>query len=163
MGNSEILELGRLLVDLPVEYRVIRNICIEDYANSYGSLHLEIVLAELTDNSLTERLRGQNVRVMTPEGDIVFSGICTGATVASENSYAELGLEAKGHAWVTDQEPKDRTFQDTGKTLKQVADIVMAGYPVSIQIQQDVPLPQMLTQQQETDWQFLKQIGRAHV
>lgn len=159
MGNSEILELGRLLVDLPVEYRVIRNICIEDYANSYGSLHLEIVLAELTDNSLTERLRGQNVRVMTPEGDMVFSGICTGATVASENGYAELGLEAKGHAWVTDQEPKDRTFQDTGKTLKQVADIVMAGYPVSIQIQQDVPLPQMLTQQQETDWQFLKRIA----
>lgn len=46
MSSTEPLELGRILVDIPVKYRAIRELYIRDHANEYGSLSATLVLAE---------------------------------------------------------------------------------------------------------------------
>ncbi|MGN0161105.1 MAG: contractile injection system protein, VgrG/Pvc8 family, partial [Lachnospiraceae bacterium] len=156
---TETLELGRILVDIPVEYNMIKELHIVDHANDYGCLSLSLILLSDEDESIGERLKGQTVRIFTPQGRAIFSGICSDAEIVRENQYMELRLEAKSHAWIMDRNPKSRTFQSTGKTLKEIADIVLAEYPVSLAIQKDLPISQMLSQQEETDWHFLKRIA----
>lgn len=159
MSSTEPLELGRILVDIPVKYKAIRELCIRDHANEYGSLSLTLVLAEGEEDDAPERLEGQGIRVLTPEGRVIFAGVCSGAGAHKENRYAQLRVEAKSHAWLADKTPRSRTFQDEGKTLGQVAEAVLADYQVTLLVKQDMPISQMISQQEETDWQFLKRIA----
>jgi len=159
MSSTEPLELGRILVDIPVKYRAIRELYIRDHANEYGSLSLTLVLAEGEEDNAPERLEGQSIRVLTPEGRVIFAGVCSGAGALKENRYAQLRVEAKSHAWLADKTPRSRTFQDEGKTLGQVAEAVLADYQVTLLVKQDMPISQMISQQEETDWQFLKRIA----
>ena len=159
MDNAETLELGRILVDIPVEYKAIRELHIRDYANEYGSLSLTLILSEDTGDDVAERLEGQSIRILTPEGQVIFAGVCCGAGLLKGNRYVQLQVEARSLAWLADKTPRDRTFQSEEKTLRQVAQTVLADYPVTLLIKQDVPLPQMLSQKGETDWQFLRRVA----
>ena len=150
MGNTETWELGRIQVDLPVEYRSIKELHITDRANAYGTLVLSLILPETTEDNVAERLEGQNIRILTSQREGIFAGICTSVGLTRENRYAELHLEAESHACVTDMEPKKRTFQSPEKTLQQVAELVLADYPVSLQVEKDIIIEQMLSQQRQT-------------
>ena len=79
MDGTETLELGRILIDIPVAYKAIRELHIRDWANEYGVLSLTLILGEEAGEDVAERLEGQRVRVLTPEGETVFTGICSGA------------------------------------------------------------------------------------
>ncbi len=159
MDGTETLELGRILIDIPVAYKAIRELHIRDWANEYGVLSLTLILGEEAGEDVAERLEGQRVRVLTPEGETVFTGICSGAGTLRGNRYTQLQLEARSLAWLADKTPMDRTFQSGDKTLRQVAETVLAQYGATLLIKRDMPLPQMLTQQGETDWQFLRRIA----
>lgn len=146
MDGTETLELGRILIDIPVEYKAIRELRIKDYANEYGSLSLTLILGEDAQENVTERLEGQLVRVLTPTGQTVFAGVCSGAGTLKGNRYTQLQLEARSLAYLADKTPMDRTFQSEAKTLKQVAETVLADYSATLYVKRDVPLPQMLAQ-----------------
>ena len=159
MSSTEALELGKILVDIPVKYRAVKELLIRDHANEYGSLSLTLILTETVEEDVMNRLEGQNIRILTPDGKGIFAGICSGTGLRKENRYAELHVEAKSHAWITDRTPKSRTFQSAQKTLLQVAQAVMGDYPAVLRVKQDMPISWMLSQQEETDWQFLKRIA----
>lgn len=159
MGNTEALELGRILIDIPIEYRAVKELHITDRANDYGTLSLTLILPETAGEDVSKRLEGQSLRILTPGGEEIFAGICTGAYLAGENRYRELRVEARSHACVTDREPRSRTFQSPGKTLSQVARSVMGDYSVSLRLERDIPIEQMLSQQEETDWHFLRRVA----
>ena len=108
MDGTETLELGRILIDIPVAYKAIRELHIRDYANEYGILTLTLILGEETGEDVAERLEGQTIRVLTPGGETVFAGICSGAGALKGNRYTQLQLEARGLAYLADKTPMDR-------------------------------------------------------
>ncbi|MCH5343811.1 MAG: hypothetical protein J1E64_07210, partial [Acetatifactor sp.] len=158
MENTEALEIGRILVDIPLPYIAVKELYITDNANEYGTLYLCLTIPDMEEKP-DERLEGQPLAVFTPQGEEIFAGLCTNASLGCKNGYVEMSLEAKGHAYVTDQTPKNRTFQSSEKTMGQIADMVLEEYSVSLQVERDIPIEQMLSQQEETDWQFLKRIA----
>lgn len=60
-----------------------------------------------------------------------------------------------------DRKPVKKTFQDPSKTLRGVAEEVCQAYGADITLDSDMPVKQVLSQDNETDWQFLKRIAAA--
>ena len=89
----------------------------------------------------------------------MFAGVTTSVRVHRLNQYNEVTLEAVSTSIKTDIEKHSRTFQDPSKMLSQVFQEVLAPYGVDLQLQRDMQIPQMLSQQDETDWCFVRRIA----
>jgi len=159
MADQEYLELGRLLIDFPIPYIAVKEIHIIETANSHSTMTLRLVCAQQLSSEEIMRHEDVPVKVYTPEGGCVYAGICTAISLNSLNQYAEVVITAKSFSYEADLKAYSRTFQDPGKHLGQVVDTVFAAYGFSVSLQEDIPVPIMLSQQDETDWAFIRRVA----
>lgn len=159
MNEQEYLELGRVIIDYPLDIQAVKELYVEENANEHGRLLLRVVSRNPVSEEDVIRLSDAPICILTDESGIVFSGITTSAQVHRLNQYSEVTLEAASASIKTDIENHSRTFQDPGKMLSQVFQEVLAPYGVNLQLQRDMTIPQMLSQQNETDWCFVKRIA----
>lgn len=99
------------------------------------------------------------VTVSSRQGDILFHGLIRGIGLSNESDYSEVTVNAVGLSVRTDERKKNRTFQSTGKTLQEITDTVMGEYGISVEVTKDVPIEIMLSQKNETDWEFLRRVA----
>jgi RHS repeat-associated protein len=159
MNEQEYLELGRVIIDYPLDIQAVKELCVEEAANEHGRLSLRVVSRQLVSEQDALRLSDAPIRILTDEGGPVFAGVTTSLQVHRWNQYNEVTLEAASASIKTDMENRSRTFQDPGKMLSQVFQEVLAPYGVDLQLQRDMQVSQMLSQQNETDWCFVRRIA----
>ena len=104
--------------------------------------------------SEVRRLEGVNISVSGPEGELLFVGICQAVGLQMEAGYHELVVQAVSQSIKTDIKKNNRTFQNPAKVLSDVANAVMATYGIRVELTEDIPVPKMLHQKNETDWNF---------
>ena len=154
MQGREYIELGRLQIDFPIEYRTILDLSIEETANEHGRMSLTLMVTESMSQSEVRRLEGVNISVSGPEGELLFVGICQAVGLQMEAGYHELVVQAVSQSIKTDIKKNNRTFQNPAKVLSDVANAVMATYGIRVELTEDIPVPKMLHQKNETDWAF---------
>ena len=87
MNEQEYLELGRVIVDYPLDIQVVKELHIEEEANEHGKLSLRVVSRQLVSEEDVIRLSDAPIRILTSEGGFVFSGITTSLQVHRLNQY----------------------------------------------------------------------------
>lgn len=156
---QEYLEIGRLLIDFPLSYRSIKELTIREEGNEHSRLGLKLVADRQFSREDVLRYEKTPIQIYTPEGNCVYAGICTSIGLCCLNQYTELLIEAHSFSILADVKPMERTFQNPSKNLSQIADRVLGSYGYSVSIQKDVAVPFMLSQQNETDWAFIKRVA----
>lgn len=159
---KELQELGRLKVEFAKEYLRVKHIHILDEANEHGHMKLELISKRLLTVAEALELEDAPVKVTDADGNNVFVGICQSVGLNNEADYSELVLEAKSLSVSADRKKISRTFQSTIKTLSEVANTVMAAYGIQVEVAEDIVIKQMLYQNAETDWQFLRRIANQY-
>ena len=155
---SDVLDLGHLLVQASFSYHIIKSISTAELVNEHGQLMLRLVL-DGSQPSDFSKLEQSPIEVLDFEGKKVFCGICTNFKLEQFTQYAELLVTAQTQSYLADIEPKCRTFQDPGKTLKDILTPVLSPYGALLTFEQDPPVSQMIYQQNETDWAFARRIA----
>ena len=97
---AEVLDLGRLLIQVPVSYQAIKNISVTEKQDTHGRLKLHLVL-DSTQPADLSRLEQAPITVQTLDGVRVFCGVCT------DYSTEQLGHRADRpkHRYGTDLLP----------------------------------------------------------
>lgn len=153
--------LGDLIIKTSLAYQTIRDIRITSEEGKHGCLKAILEIEEPTNAAQAAKLTGQAVEVSLRDGTRLFTGECTGAGLISQGGYQCICLTAATRSVRMDQKKQKRTFQDPGKTLASVCTEIGGTYGAFITIGQDLPLSQVLSQQDETDWEFLLRIAAA--
>lgn len=90
---------------------------------------------------------------------VFFMGIVQRVELVEEGQYTTLILRAVSYTWKMDIERKSRSFQNTSRTYKEVAEAVVQEYGADMVWNlPDKTLEQPLIQFKETDYCFLKRI-----
>ena len=136
-----------------------KNLRIKEEGNEHSSLNLKLVADHRVDREDVLRYENTPIQVYAPDGKCVYAGICTSIGFCCLNQYTELLIEAHSFSVLADVKPMERTFQDPSKKLGQIVDRVLGSYGYSVSVQEDVTVPFMLSQQNETDWAFIKRVA----
>lgn len=156
-SKEEQAELGRLVLQTGIDVLYIKNVESEETANEHGWMKIRFLSAKQVNAADILRCRGEKMLLLTAEGETVFGGICTGMSMICQNQYTELEALVETASVQADQEPHTNTYQGTDKTLSSVLAKGM-GQNTLIQIDEDIAVPEMLSQENETDWAFGKRI-----
>ncbi|MCH5345239.1 MAG: RHS repeat protein [Acetatifactor sp.] len=161
VSKEELVELGRLVIRSDLDVLYIKNVRIEENANEHGTMTVRFLSAAQLSSDDVLRCQGSLIRLMTTEGECVFCGQCVNINLIRENEYAEVEVTAKTLSIRTDQTPRNQTFQGTDKTLESVL-AEGIGSSAMAHIDQDIAVPEMLSQEQETDWIFGRRIANQY-
>lgn len=109
-------------------------------------------LTNVTDEELEIVCKGESEEKF-------FIGIVQSVELIEEGQYTTLLLRAVSYTWKMDIERKSRSFQNTSRTCKEVAEAVVQEYAADMVWNlTDKPLEHPLIQYKETDYCFLKRI-----
>ena len=115
---------GDIRADIGMPYRSVENIRITSCEGTHGRLYLTVCADETTAPDEIQRLAGQPVHVRLADGTLIFAGTCKSAGLENRAGYKSVHMEAAGMSEKMDRGPKDRVFQDPGKTLAGIARLV---------------------------------------
>ncbi len=90
----------------------------------------------------------------------LFSGLIEHVELKNVGDYAVLELKAVSYIWRMDRQKKSRSFQDIGRTYRDVTEEIAKEYDVKVGWnlpERKIPCP--LIQYQETDYAFIRRIA----
>ena len=160
-GKDEFMELGRLILQSEMDVVYIKNLRIEEQVNEHGRMTVRFLSRELPSPEDILRYQGSQVCLTTMEGETVFCGQCVEIGLIAANAYQEIELTAQTLSIQTDQEPRNNTFQGTQKTLQEVLSAGI-GRTALMKLEENMPIGEMLSQEQETDWAFARRIANQY-
>ena len=160
-GKDGFMELGRLILQSGLDVVYIKNLRIEEQVNEHGRMRVRFLSRETLSPEDILRYQGSQVCLTTMEGEIVFCGQCMEIGLIAANAYQEIELTAQTLSIQTDKEPRNNTFQGTQKTLQ---DVLSAGIgnTALMKLEEDMPIAEMLSQEQETDWAFARRVANQY-
>lgn len=159
MSQKEYDTLGNVKLEFALPYVHIIYLDIAEQVNDHGVLAVRIVVPESVTEADLLRLEDTPIVVKDTGGNTIFSGIATTLTYHHDSSYAEVSITGKSLSVKADIERESGTFQSESKTLAQVAHIVVDPCGVQVSIPKDIPLPQMISRENETAWEFIRRIA----
>ena len=159
MPDQEYLELNRILIDFPLPYVAVKELHILETANYHSIMNLRLISKKQLTKTEVLRYTDLPITVYTPEGGCIYAGICTELSLYSLNQYMEIGITAKSFSYQSDIKAENRTFQNPSKHLREVVDRVLGSYGYAIDLQKDIAIPIMLSQEGETDWAFVRRVA----
>ncbi|MFR4350182.1 MAG: RHS repeat-associated core domain-containing protein [Roseburia sp.] len=159
MINQDFWELGQILIDFPLSYQFIKELSIREEANEHSTLSLRLVADRPLGQEDVLRLSEVPIQIYTTGGICLYSGICVSAGLHSLNGYSEILVNAKSWSYQADIQKNSRTFQNPSKSLSEVVQTVLGSYGFALSLEKDIPIPIMLSQQNETDWQFVRRVA----
>ncbi|RDY27788.1 hypothetical protein, partial [Lachnotalea glycerini] len=161
MAKEEMTGLGQLVLLSEMEARYIKDIHIIEKANEHGILRVSFLSKKQMESTDALRYQGSQLQVLDETGACIFSGICTAIQLQKETEYTEVQVQAKTLSIQTDQQSKTKTFQSTGKTLLGILNQGI-GNQTLVQVDSDLTVPEMLSQEEETDWVFNRRIANQY-
>ena len=160
--SCELIELGRILVSFKIPCAIIKDIRILETADEHGYLMLRMIPKAQPQQADLLRLKNTPISLMEYDGTVVFDGVCLSAALNTQLGYAEVTVFAATKTVLADQEKKTKTFQSQSKTMKELADDRLSPYGITVKIDQDFTIPEMLSQEAETDWAFIRRIANQY-
>ena len=158
---AEYRELGGVEIRAAVEYRAVKSLSITEKQDGHGRLKLQLVQDSARPVDLS-RLEQSPIEVRTREGERVFCGVCIDYGTERLGQYRELYIEAVTSSYLADITPRSLTFQSESKTLQSILEQVLGPYGVLLMMERNPAVPQMIYQQNETDWAFAKRIANQY-
>lgn len=153
--------IADIVLQTEIEHGSVLELEINFAQGEHGRLTITMEVDEAMESVRAWSYIGTNVSVNMKDGHCIFAGICKDVVLNNQASYKTVRMTAYTSSVQMDEEPKNKTFQSPSKTLGQVADTIAGAYGATISLDADCPLPQVLFQKKETDWQFLKRIAAA--
>lgn len=151
--------LGELTVEFPIRCINILSVDIAEYVNEHGVMALKAIVPDSITMEDILRQEDAPIKLLAPGNKIIFAGLCVYLDLHTETQYNELIVYAKSHSIVGDQTRGSQTFQNTGKTLGQVVQTVLDPCGVFFSLEKDIPIPQMISQNDETPFAFVRRIA----
>ena len=143
MSEQNHLELGRVILDFPIQAYTIKSLHVHEEANAHGSLSLLFVARGPVSEQDCIRYADSPIRILDDQGNPIFCGICSLISTHNLNQYCEVQIEAHTHSQKMDVAAHSRTFQDPGKMLSQVLEQMLEPYGALFQIQEDKVIPEI--------------------
>lgn len=162
MEEKEKIELGRIKVELPIPYLSVLALAIEEEKNKHGRLQIKLMVKGDTSEARILSLENASIKVKTPDGECMFSGVILDIHAEIEAEYKEIEIGALSHSCKADIKKNSRTFQDPAKTLSFVAKSVLSASGAKLVVQDDTTIPHIIYQQNETDWHFVVRIANQY-
>ncbi len=153
--------IGEIKVNTGIACQSVLDMKITSMEGMHGTLAITFETDEGTTPDAVRGLKDRPVTVSLGDGTRLFAGICTSAALETAGGYKKVHVGAATTSIKMDRKPVKKTFQDPSKTLRGVAEEVCQAYGADITLDSDVPVKQVLSQDNETDWQFLKRIAAA--
>ncbi len=153
--------IGEIKVNTGIACQSVLDMKITSMEGMHGTLAITFETDEGTAPDAVRGLKDMPVTVSLGDGTRLFAGICTSAALETAGGYKKVHVGAATASIKMDRKPVKKTFQDPSKTLRGVAEEVCQAYGADITLDSDMPIKQVLSQDNETDWQFLKRIAAA--
>ena len=112
MEEKEKIELGRIKAELGIPYLSILALSIDEEKNEHGKLSIRLMVKGDTPDESIISLQNSSIKVKTPDGDCIFSGIILNIGMEGETQYKEIILGALSYSCLSDIKRNSRTFQD---------------------------------------------------
>ena len=161
MAKDEMTGLGQLVLQSEIEALYIKDIHILEQANEHGILSLSFLSRKQMEPMDAMRYQNSRIQLMDREGACIFCGTCAAIQLKKENDYTEVKIQAKTLSEQTDREKKTKTYQSTGKTLMGILGEGI-GSGTLVQLDSDISITEMLSQENETDWNFDRRIANQY-
>lgn len=136
----------------------------EKNINSHGFAVIEgYINAEDYDGCRQKGSSGEWFAIEEKQGEkseIVFSGLIQSLAICQDTIY-RVKLVLHGETVRLDMTEKTRIFQSGSNSLKEIVSETIAKYGAECLISSDFeqPIPHMVVQYEETDWEFLKRMA----
>ncbi len=148
-----------------ISYQSIESLRVEEEAGKHGICHLDLALSGPLRTMELISLGQRKFTVKLNEKGIIFAGIIVRAIQEEKHGIHLLHVAAQTLSCQMDRTPRSRTFQSENKTLQQVL------FRVSSESSTEKPdikasdaqsrIPQMLWQDNQTDWEFLHRLAES--
>lgn len=160
--NIGKITVSQLQLEINIPYISIQDIDIHYMENEHGQLRICLEIYDTVTLGQTAALIGTSIKVMMPEGKVLFNGQCTNTAYQEQARYKQVIIEAKTSSIQTDQQINTQTFQSPSKKQGDVIGEVLAKYGALHQMNQNPAIGTVIYQQQETDWTFITRIANQY-
>lgn len=159
----DAITYGQLILMLGETPMPVFQLAITEGQGQHGKLAATAAAEEGTKDYLLYE-ENSSVALYVQQGKTlhpIFFGILTGMQVKTSGKQCMVCLEAVTGSYQMDLHARNRSFQDTAQTLRQLVEKVMEPYQAQSTVLFSIPdeeLGQIMVQYQETDWTFLNRI-----
>ena len=98
MSEQNHLELGRVILDFPIQAYTIKSLHVHEEANAHGSLSLLFVARGPVSEQDCIRYADSPIRILDDQGNPIFCGTCSLISTHNLNQYCEVQIEAHTHS-----------------------------------------------------------------
>jgi len=131
---------------------------IEQAINEHSMLTVTGILRSEDEAEALENIRlNKAIRVKTRDGDPVFTGIITHASIIKPRDVYHIEVTAHSHTFSMDVERKSRSFQNKDMPYQALVKEVVSSYPEGAfmdKITEGAVIEYPVIQYKETDWQL---------
>ena len=150
-----------IILQTTIKHGSIQALEITSSQGEHGKLVLTMEVDESMEAARAESYIGTDISVGIKDRAFMFAGVCKEVVLSNQASYKTVRVTAYTSSIKMDEEAKKKTFQNPSKTFKQVADTIVGSYGATVSMDEDCPISQVLYQQNETDWSFLKRVAAS--
>lgn len=157
MPVKGVCELSDLKLDFPIAAKMILDVNINVKANEHGLMTVRYIAEKEVTSDILMSASEADVK-LSCDGKVIFAGVCMSVRAKKGFEYSEVEITAISHSVKADRKPHWRSFQDEAKKISDIASVVLKDCGGSLTIKPDVSIPEIVIQQDETDFEFLKRI-----
>ncbi|SFT37710.1 Phage late control gene D protein (GPD) [Selenomonas sp. GACV-9] len=130
---------------------------MQTHVGKHGRVNIRLEIAESVQMKSLLAYQNQEVKIYA-DHRLFFVGVVTEINLYECSGRREISLALCSVSQKMDIKKKSRTFQSVDKTLGDVARKVAAEYNAEVKLEEDMKIPRMLYQHNETDWEFLRRL-----
>lgn len=152
------------IIETDMNIVTIHDLTLDHKLNAHTSLRLKGLLSQETqDTAAIKMTESHAVTVCTQEQENIFCGYVDEITI-EKTAFDMVGFELHALSLTHEMDilVKSRTFQDLHMTYRDILQEVTADYAHSdfiASVDVDKPIPHMIVQYKETDWQFILRLA----
>ena len=137
----------------------ILDLFTENCIDEIGYVRLSLEVPDENSESGVDQLSGSEISISFCDDTPLFCGYCDQVSVNKQGDYITVDIVAYSYVRKADYVPYSVTYQDTGKTLEQVANIAFQKYGAQISSEIQIAIPFVVYQQKESDWDFVRRLA----
>ncbi len=150
--------LADVKVEIGIKYSHVLDLSIEAEEGKHAAAHIVLEMEDKITDAEIQSVKNQNVKISI-DGKVLFAGICIGINYTALSGYYNVIVQCASKTYQMDQKQESRRFQNPSVTIKDVIDETLKAYGVSVSYSENRAFGQVISQNQETDWEFVKRVA----
>lgn len=150
--------LADVKVEIGIKYSHVLDLSIEAEEGKHAAAHIVLEMEDKITDAEIQSVKNQNVKISI-DGKVLFAGTCIGINYTALSGYYNVIVQCASKTYQMDQKQESRRFQNPSVTIKDVIDETLKVYGVSVSYSENRACGQVISQNQETDWEFVKRVA----